>query len=165
MKKQKAQFTADMLPLIATLVEQIGGDGHTLWKPSVLEDFPVEIQRRFTQTIKSHPSDYKQQMFDHDGKLIPEMEAVHGMRLLMGIADDLGLPYESKLGRGFQAQECTEAILKWINAESDNGICVLCHQPITGYGSNPAPLANYGSCCKECDDTKVIPARLANLTK
>jgi hypothetical protein len=165
MKTQKAQFTADMMPLIAVLIEQIGGDGHTLWKPTILEDFPMAIQKRFVQTITSHPTDYKQQMFDNDGNLIPQMDAVHGMRLLMGIADDLGLPYESKFGRGFQAQECTDAIVKWIKELSDNGLlCVLCGSPYAkGRGANPAPISSIGSCCKDCDDTRVIPARLVGL--
>ena len=39
--------------------------------------------------------------------------------------------------------------------------CVLCKQPIVGYGSNPAPLKSKGECCRDCDRRHVIPLRLA----
>jgi len=45
--------------------------------------------------------------------------------------------------------------------------CVLCDEkiypePVSGWaeGNNPAPLADKGRCCKLCDDTKVLPARI-----
>lgn len=48
--------------------------------------------------------------------------------------------------------------------------CVLCgqpcepwHEPPTGYGHNPAPLADDGRCCNTCNDDQVIPARLADI--
>ena len=48
-------------------------------------------------------------------------------------------------------------------------ICVLCNEEIKGdvvngeakvYGHNPAPLADEGKCCDECNMFKVIPARM-----
>lgn len=39
--------------------------------------------------------------------------------------------------------------------------CVLCGDHFTGWGNNPAPLAEDGDCCDNCNATKVIPARLA----
>lgn len=39
--------------------------------------------------------------------------------------------------------------------------CVLCGDKIFGWGNNPSPLATKGKCCEICNDTRVIPARLA----
>ena len=40
--------------------------------------------------------------------------------------------------------------------------CVLCDSFIeTAYGNNPAPLAEEGECCNDCNATKVMPARVA----
>lgn len=41
--------------------------------------------------------------------------------------------------------------------------CVLCGEFYYGYGNNPYPLAvgENDECCNDCNDTKVIPARLA----
>lgn len=41
--------------------------------------------------------------------------------------------------------------------------CVICKGEFWGYGNNPDPLAKKGICCDECNATKVIPARMANL--
>lgn len=37
--------------------------------------------------------------------------------------------------------------------------CVLCGAEIKGHGNNPAPLANEGVCCDECN-AKVLKARV-----
>ena len=42
----------------------------------------------------------------------------------------------------------------------DKETCVLCGKHINGHGNNPAPLADEGKCCDECNKTKVIPARM-----
>lgn len=36
--------------------------------------------------------------------------------------------------------------------------CVLCGEPIDGYGHNPAPLSHEGRCCDDCN-MKVIVVR------
>ena len=38
--------------------------------------------------------------------------------------------------------------------------CVICQDPYYGYGNNPAPLRDEGSCCDECNMEYVIPARI-----
>jgi hypothetical protein len=38
--------------------------------------------------------------------------------------------------------------------------CIICGDPCYGYGNNPAPLRDEGSCCDECNMEYVIPARL-----
>lgn len=45
----------------------------------------------------------------------------------------------------------------------DREACVLCGKHIDGHGNNPAPLADEGKCCDECNSTKVIPARMKAL--
>lgn len=46
--------------------------------------------------------------------------------------------------------------------------CVICGKPLPkgDLGNNPEPIAPYssGTCCSECNQTKVIPARLGKLT-
>ena len=38
--------------------------------------------------------------------------------------------------------------------------CAFCGKEIVGYGNNPAPFANKGVVCDECNSRYVIPARL-----
>ena len=43
-------------------------------------------------------------------------------------------------------------------------MCCLCERCVSGYGHNPAPLAELPKvCCDTCNTTKVIPARLARM--
>jgi hypothetical protein len=42
--------------------------------------------------------------------------------------------------------------------------CCICRNNFVGYGNNPYPLTTTGSCCNECNQRYVIPARLAGLT-
>ena len=47
-------------------------------------------------------------------------------------------------------------------------VCCLCgvSVPNTGFwrfGNNPYPCASKGRCCNECNATKVIPARVAQM--
>ena len=46
-------------------------------------------------------------------------------------------------------------------------ICSICGKKFTGYGNNPYPVTKGEDdrCCDECNDTKVIPARLQALIK
>lgn len=45
--------------------------------------------------------------------------------------------------------------------------CCLCHKKFKGYGNNPYPLVKdpEAKCCDDCNLDKVIPARLASLSK
>ena len=46
----------------------------------------------------------------------------------------------------------------------DKNECCICKEEITGYGNNPAPVAE-GRCCDSCNATVVIPERINNLLK
>jgi len=103
-----------MKPAIKALVENIGNDGHTIWKPSVLKGFSKGIQDRFIKVQTSNKKSYKETIFDNNGNVIDECEGIYGLSLLGTICNDLGLDYVSKIGRGFQAREYTVAINKWL---------------------------------------------------
>ena len=67
---------------------------------------------------------------------------------------DTMLKYRASLGDDFKIKE---------ELTEDKETCVLCGKHIDGYGNNPAPLADEGKCCDECNKTKVIPARIKAL--
>lgn len=114
MKKTIARFTPDMAPKIKDLLETIGGDGHTIWKESILDSFDDGIKSRFIREHKSDKKSYKGSIFDGNGNIIDELRGIYGLPLLQTICNDLNLEYECKNGRGFQAQVCTEAINDWL---------------------------------------------------
>lgn len=46
------------------------------------------------------------------------------------------------------------------NVIEPSKICCLCGKPYTGYGNNPDPIKKSGRCCDNCNNNKVIPARI-----
>ena len=45
-------------------------------------------------------------------------------------------------------------------------LCCLCGQYFIGWGNNPWPLNNDPDavCCNECNDTRVVPARIQQMS-
>jgi hypothetical protein len=43
--------------------------------------------------------------------------------------------------------------------------CVLCAKQTKGYGNNPHPMRETGTCCDSCNALQVIPARLMVFSK
>ena len=43
-------------------------------------------------------------------------------------------------------------------------VCCICGKKIKGYGNNPAPIKEKGSCCDECNLNTVIPVRTGLIT-
>lgn len=41
--------------------------------------------------------------------------------------------------------------------------CCICGKKFIGYGNNPDPIKKKGKCCNECNETKVIPARITQM--
>lgn len=115
-KNTIVRFDSTMKPQIEKLLETIGGDGHTIWKPSILKGFSEAIQERFIRKVKSNKKDYKSTIFDNNGNVLDECEGIYGLSLLGTICNDLGLDYDSKIGRGFQARCYTESIEKWLKS-------------------------------------------------
>jgi hypothetical protein len=115
-KKEIVRFDESMKPMIKELLETIGNDGHTIWKASILEGFSDGLKSRFIKTQKSNKKDYKSTIFDNNGNAMDECEGIYGLSLLGTICNDLGLDYEGKLGRGFQARCYTDSINNWLEA-------------------------------------------------
>ena len=42
--------------------------------------------------------------------------------------------------------------------------CSICKENLEGFGNNAQPI-NDGTCCDRCNSIKVIPDRIANLSK
>ena len=111
------RFNSSLKNEIRKLVEEIGGDGHTIWNPSVLDGFPAEVRGRFVRSFKSSKKDPKGMIFV-DGQRVEELSGVYGLTLLRSICSDLGLKYEDCFGRGTEARRATTAIGEWL-AEVD----------------------------------------------
>lgn len=43
--------------------------------------------------------------------------------------------------------------------------CCICGEKINGWGNNPFPVKDTGTCCDKCNWEKVIPARLESCQK
>jgi hypothetical protein len=54
-----------------------------------------------------------------------------------------------------------EAQLNYLSAPKEEEKCVLCDSILETFGNNPAPLAESGKCCDNCNETKVKSARIA----
>lgn len=46
-------------------------------------------------------------------------------------------------------------------------VCCICGKKFTGWGNNPYPVVKTegARCCDECNDEKVIPARIMTIYK
>lgn len=111
-KQTNAVFQQTDRERIISLLKEIGGDGHTIWKDSVLTQagFDESFLKRFCHLYKSDGS-YKGTLFDSSGKRLVGIAGVYGLDLHEAICSDLKIAYERKMGRGFQAQACLTAIM------------------------------------------------------
>jgi hypothetical protein len=114
------KFNNEQRDEILALLEQIGGDGHSVWKPELLDIFPTPLKARFIRDIESDTSDWKSTLYDNDGNVIESIKAFYGLTVLECICADLGLEVGSFMGRGFRAQAATEAIRRHFNATTNN---------------------------------------------
>ncbi len=87
-------------------------DGHTIFTPEAFTEIgaPPAIVAQHTDCYESDLSDYKSTIFGSDGKPVPQLLGVYGLPLIEVICADLGIEYECKMGRGFQAAACRDAI-------------------------------------------------------
>lgn len=105
-----SRFNEAQREAILALLETIGGDGHSVYDPQLLQAFPQELQKRFTRTIKSDRSHWKSTLYDGKGNVIKSIRAFYGLTVQECIVRDLGLTMGSFMGRGFQAQAAYAAI-------------------------------------------------------
>lgn len=115
------RFNSSLKNEIRKLVEEIGGDGHTIWNPSVLDGFSDDVRGRFVRSFKSSKSDPKGMIFV-DGARVDELAGVYGLSILRAICSDLGLTYEDCNGRGTEARRATTAIEGWLVAVDGVGL-------------------------------------------
>ena len=107
--------------VILDLLEEIGGDGHTLWDADAgfFKDMPKDFMESVTQVHKSDGT-AKGSIWGNEG-MVPEMHAVYGLDLLWKLAKEVGANLDRPhglMGRGFQARALTEAIREKLGEEA-----------------------------------------------
>jgi len=88
-------------------------DGHTIFNQKCFLDagLPPAVVSFYTERQESDPSGHpKGQIFSNEGYHLASLRGIYGLRLIQGLCRALGVEYESKLGRGFQAQACMYAL-------------------------------------------------------
>ena len=85
------------------------GDGQTLFAPEFCE--PYFTATELAHLIRKHKSDgesWKSTIFDENGEVIPELEAIYNLDFLYWLASKLGVTERTTaMGRGSQAQQLT----------------------------------------------------------
>jgi hypothetical protein len=84
------------------------GDGHTLFAPEFYE--PYFTATELAHLIHKHEShgSWKSTIFDENGEVIPELEAIYNLDFLYWLASKLGVTERTTaMGRGSQAQQLT----------------------------------------------------------
>lgn len=106
----------DVDPAVVMRVADIC-DGHTIFKPEAFTNVgaPPALVAQYVECYESNPGDPKETIFV-DGAPVSQCLGVYGLRLIRAICHDLGIEYESKMGRGFQASACRDAIRKHFGA-------------------------------------------------
>jgi len=115
---------ADINPeATAQLVGALRGDGHTIFSEKFFKRYlhSNEIDSVVLPLVKTHASDYRHPKLTiyKEGYPVEAIEGVHALDLLYNIAADLDLDNiihtaSTKVGRGYQAAELTEGILKFL---------------------------------------------------
>jgi hypothetical protein len=49
-----------------------------------------------------------------NGKIVESMDAVYGLEVICALANDLGVEYDQKMGRGFQYSAAAKAVADWM---------------------------------------------------
>lgn len=106
----RSQFNKTQKKKILTLLDEIGGDGHTIFKASILKGFPKALRDRFTKEHTSDPESGPKSTLFAKGRAMEKIKGVYGLTVLQWICHDLDIPYDSYSGRGFQARELTRVI-------------------------------------------------------
>jgi hypothetical protein len=85
-----------------------------------------------------------------DSDLIERLDFTH--RSIVKLAQ---ISMRNKTSSASQRQRTIDLFL-----EDAAGCCSMCRQPFVGWGNNAQPI-NDGRCCSGCNQTVIIPARLA----
>ena len=94
-------------------------DGHTIFTPEAFIETgaPPALIAQHTKCYESNPSSAKETIFGEDGAAMNQCLGVYGLQMIQVICGDLGVKYESTIGRGFQAASCRAAIIKHFAAK------------------------------------------------
>ncbi len=111
-----------MREAISVLISKIGDDGHTIWRPTVLDGLPAEVGARFIRRYESDGTPKGNITCSKTGKPLPGLVGVYGLTVLRAVCDDLRLKYEPCNGRGFEARRATEAISAWLGPIPRTGL-------------------------------------------
>jgi len=103
------------LDQVRSLVEYVDGDGHTVFDRKALVEacaWPSEMADLVCKVIRSDLNRPKGTVFGTRGEAIAALYGWYGLEVLSRVAAALGVKYEIKIGRGFQARAITEELLK-----------------------------------------------------
>ncbi len=112
-------FTAK--DLISTLqngaLEQLEGDGHTIFEPSKYLEmgFPPEFVEELTETLESDGSAKGSIQDLKTGRMVTKMTGVYNLYFLRYLAYKIGAKQSEKMGRGFQARQLVTNITTYID--------------------------------------------------
>lgn len=101
-------------------VKLINGDGHTIFSPVAFVSkcgWKPEDIAPFVTIHRSDKTNIKGILTDRNGNVTEEIQGVYGLRMLEAIASILSVEYLQSLGRGTQAREITDSLLKHWNSQ------------------------------------------------
>ena len=147
--------------------------------------FKLGVSSRGTGDVDEYTEAVDPSTFDFtcfDIVLLPAVESAR-MQLVTESLDSKKLDYKKLLKEDLEKANATdkkvmEETLNHLGINLDEGLddllndrakgkysepeakkCVICGEPITGYGNNAEPV-KHGRCCDKCNQEVVIPARL-----
>lgn len=99
---------------IAALVEAVGGDGHTIFKPGLFERLgvPGEVVRHFT--VNHRGGDAPKDIIFDRSLPVPNMTGVYAFDFMRSMAQSLGIGWRHAFGRGTEARAVASAIRLWL---------------------------------------------------
>lgn len=111
-QQDPTKFKEEDKDKILKLLEHIGNDGHTIWKPEAITEagFDEALAERFMHSYESDANDPKWMITGRDGKPREKLTGIYGLNVLEAICSDLGIDHYQPMGRGRTAQICTKAI-------------------------------------------------------
>ena len=151
--------------------------------------FKLGVSSRGTGDVDEYTEAVDPSTFDFtcfDIVLLPAVESAR-MQLVTESLDSKKLDYKKLLKEDLEKANATdkkvmEETLNHLGINLDEGLddlsndtakgkysepeakkCVICGEPITGYGNNAEPV-KHGRCCDKCNQEVVIPARLKQLS-
>jgi len=103
----------------------VDGDGHSIYSGSYLVEigYPESFVKKYETTLKSNYESAKTTIFDNNGNMVDSMVGVPALTFHYAVASALwlegGVDYNDTLnGRGFQARELSQAIMKTIGVSN-----------------------------------------------